>query len=168
MASTSCVPVGKCSYPQEKEDPEVSGWSKQLFSLYSLRGINACCKAHGAPSTSVQHLGVNAFSIIALTVLLLKNYMMPISFPPTTNGPLWLFKSALRCGSKWEDCYFCCSPAEIFNALKPRSGEHWRGGSAYLNRQPLLPGYDMIMVVIAASSGGRNCHFVISGCSAVL
>lgn len=70
----------------------------------------------------MQHLGVNTFNIIALTVLLLKNYMMPISFTPAMNVPLWLFKSTLRCGSRWEDCYFCCSPAEIFSALKP---EEW-------------------------------------------
>lgn len=51
VASTSCALVGKCSHPQENEDPEVSGWNEQLFSLYSLRGVNDCCKACGVPRT---------------------------------------------------------------------------------------------------------------------
>lgn len=61
-------------------------------------------------------------NIIALnlTVVLLKNDVRPISFPPTTNA---ISKSTTRRGSKWGDCDFCCLLAEIFNTLKPEEWE---------------------------------------------
>lgn len=66
------------------------------------------------------------------------------------------FQKHSKTWHKWEDCYFCHSPAEILSALKHGVGMHW-------------PSHQVIIVVVmAASSGGRNCHFVISECSAVL
>lgn len=52
------------------------------------------------------------------------------------------FQKHSKTWHKWEDCYFCHSPAEILSALKHGVGMHW-------------PSHQVIIVVVmAASSGG--------------
>lgn len=104
VASTTCVIAGTCwkVLPSPgKRGPRVSGWNEQPFhSLYSLHGIDDIAKHTEFLGLKCNILVLILFNVIALIMLLLKNYMRPVSFTPATNGPLWLFESAPRRGSK--------------------------------------------------------------------